>query len=276
MKKIIPFIIIIIAALIYYFKSSSDQSKLQSQKIQDNKVKIAFEKKSNEAIINNEQGSKEVKKTAESLNVLKQQYSPLIQELSSCLKVDFCGMKKEANDPFFDPSKTDGMKQLKKTLTSLLSQQKNNTTQIIKDKFLLELFELPSEEVQELSLKILIQNKVDEELLDKILEYSLKIVGSGKSHFYSLLQKQLISPELNQKMLMAMNEELAKADGLTVISISENLHELNLTEKQWSDALTPLCKVKAEDESNWLAIRYHFNKYAKDKSFAGDSDSFCP
>ncbi len=272
MKKTILIIFTLTISLYYYF--SNNNKPLTIQKVEDNKIKIANDLKLHKTDPKKDTIKDNLKQT--DLLSLQKQYSPLILELTTCLKFDHCGMKPSKNDPFFDPSKTDGMKQLKKTLKSLLIRQKQSSAPILKDQILIDLFGLPSEEVQELALKVLLATKIDSETLSKILENSFKIIGEGKSHFYSLLQKSTSNPSLNQLILKALNEDLAQADGLTIVSISENLHELDLDETQWQNALTPLCKVKVEDESNWLAIRFHFNKYAKNRDFSINSDEFCP
>jgi hypothetical protein len=278
MKKIILLILIALGIFAIYnsqennsIESFEDDIKEESQQEIKTKVQAPTQKK----ITKLEVVKKSVKKNTGKALILKEKYRPVIKKLKTCLIKDHCGMKRIGDDPFFDPSLTDGMKRLEETLGELLKEQKKSNEQIIETDSLLGLFELPSHKIHKLSLQILTQNKLEDAAIEKILKASNTLTGEAKADFYIMLQRNTSNPALNAKILETLNEDLKSADGFTIVTICENLHKLILTEKEWEEALSPLCKIKTSDESNWLQVRYHFNEYAKKKDFSSRADEYC-
>lgn len=195
-----------------------------------------------------------------------------IAELASCLKKDFCGMKKRNDkDAYFDATKTPGHILLGRNLSIMFFALKANPR--MKNEVDWDLIEELTDNENELIQLMAV--KLIKEFNDRDTESLLKIVDryKGAAKADALSEIKTLDPSNERSLLLnSLEKSFSIDDPHTVISIIEKLHKMHLGESQLMKISQSLCHYKENgtDDPNWKMIKYNMSKSKV------DLDIICP
>jgi hypothetical protein len=197
-----------------------------------------------------------------------------VNDLSSCLKKDFCGMeKRDENDSYFDETKTPGHILLGRNL-EILSQTLDQNPELSKEvdwDVIRDLTDSANEKVQVLAVNLLKNHNSKEDSAEKLLKIADDYKGRAKADALVEISADN-SEEAHARLLNSITKSFSSDDPNTAISVMEKLPQMHLSLREMEMVANYLCHYKelgAEDH-NWKMIKFQMGKQSV------QMDTVCP
>lgn len=197
-----------------------------------------------------------------------------VNDLSRCLKKDFCGMeRKDANDSYFDETKTPGHILLGRNLEILretLTKNPELSIQVDWD-VIRELSDSENEKVQVLAIDLLKKFNSKEGTTDKLFKIVDNYNGKAKADALVEISSDN-SEEAHNQLLNYISKSFSSDDPNTAMSVLEKLPQMHISQREMEMVANYLCHYKEQgsEEHNWKMIKYQMGKYSI------SMDTVCP
>lgn len=139
-------------------------------------------------------------------------------------------------------------------------------------------WEIPNQDVQINSLKLVLRQPPSDSLYQEILSRISWVKGEARFVFYEILQNRKITSVKRRKaFIRSISQALRKGDFITVYEIIRNLKKIKLSVQEFEDLVTQLCYIQETSElsHNWSAIVDYLKIYVKSRGFALSVDKIC-
>lgn len=197
-----------------------------------------------------------------------------VNDLSSCLKKDFCGMeRKDENDSYFDETKTPGHILLGRNLEILnetLDKNPELSGQVDWD-VIRELTDSSNEKVQVLAVNLLKNHNSTEGSTDNLLKIADNYKGRAKAAALVDISSNN-SEDAHARLLNSISKSFSSDDPNTAMSVMEKLPQMHLSMREMEMVANYLCHYKEQgsEDHNWKMIKYQMGKYSV------QMDTVCP
>lgn len=210
-----------------------------------------------------------IEKRNQDLNSVLRTIQKSLPELRDCLKIDFCGMEKDENDPYFDPNRTHGHLLMERFLEISLELVKRDVGSLdgIDENNLFSFLEIENMEIQLSSLKLLLMKGAN---FDEIMSKSVQFSGESKGEFYKITGKESIirnSPKQRKIFVDSFVNSIKTDSPHNVISILEKLNDIDPSENELMQIAKSSCYMSKNRDHNWTAASFYLNKTIKNKNF---------
>lgn len=175
----------------------------------------------------------------------------VIKDLSSCISVNYCGMKKDSEEKaYFDPENTFAHKIAARSLKIMAHLAKKNPALLaeIEGGFWDHVLAFNSRQVTALALEL---TSTDSHIFNTEFQ---RIMNQSVGELRILLLRKI---ESNEKLLdYAIDKTFSEADPYTLIDVLSKIDKIKNSHEVFSRYEHLLCRIKTDElEHNWLAVK---------------------